>query len=77
MNTELQDAVRERDAYFADAARVKDTLSAIIPALELASGLKADEFRQCTPGELTPDEVAALWLSRAILEGHALEDAHS
>lgn len=66
---ELETALRDRDAYFAEAARVKDTLAAVIPALEKASGLKADDFRKhCAGAELTPDETAALWLSRAILE---------
>lgn len=63
------DAIRERDAYFAEAARVKDTLAEIIPALEKASGLKADDFRRLNEGGLlTGDEIAALWMARAIME---------
>ena len=47
---------------------LQETLEAVIPALEKASGLKADDFRKHTVGTLTPDEVAALWLARCILE---------
>jgi hypothetical protein len=64
----LADALRERDAYFAEAARTKETLAAIIPALERASGADADELRATATGELTPDEWAALWMGRAIME---------
>jgi len=68
----IDDAIGERDAYFAEAARVKDTLADIIPALEIASGCNADELRATCPGnELTPDEWAALWMARAILENEA------
>lgn len=67
--TKLNDAVRERDAYFSEACRTKETLSSVIPALEKATGLNADDFRKLCPGtELTPDETAALWLARAIME---------
>lgn len=63
------DAIKERDAYFAEAARVKETLSEIIPALEIASKCKADELRATCPGNaLTPDEWAALWMAKAIVE---------
>ena len=51
-----------------EAARVAGTLADVIPALERASGLKADDFRKLAGGELTGNEVAALWLARAILE---------
>jgi hypothetical protein len=64
----IEDIIRERDAYFADAARTKETLAEVIPALERASGLKADDFRKLAHGDLTPDEVAVLWMARAILE---------
>lgn len=68
--SEQPNAVRERDAYYAEAARVKDTLAHIIPALEAASGCKADDLRALCPGNgLTPDEWAALWMARGILEG--------
>lgn len=44
-------------------------LALVIPALEKASGLAADSFREVTiKGRLSPDERAALWLARAILE---------
>src|SRR5690242_13210068 len=36
------DAIMERDSYFAEASRVKETLAEIIPALEIASKCKAD-----------------------------------
>ena len=62
------DAIRERDAYFSEAQRTKETLAEIIPALERASGLNADQFRSLVQGDMTPDEVAALWMARAILE---------
>jgi len=72
MNTEpgsaLADAIKERDGYFSEAARMKETLAEIIPALERASGLKADDFRKLTRCALTGDEIAALWMARAILE---------
>lgn len=46
-----------------------NTLAEIIPALEIASKCQADELRATCPGnDLTPDEWAALWMSRAILE---------
>jgi hypothetical protein len=65
----IDDAIRERDAYFAEAARTKETLAEIIPALEIASKCNADELRKTCPViELTPDEWAALWMARAILE---------
>jgi len=69
MSTELENALRERDAYFADAARTKDTLALVIPALEKATGLKAEDFHGLADGEMSRDEMAALWLARAILEG--------
>ena len=56
-------------AFIAECHRTKDTLEAIIPALEAASGLNADEMRaNCPDIELTRDEWAALWMARAILE---------
>jgi len=51
-----------------EAARVKRTLSDVIPALERASGLKADNFRKTSGNLLTGDEIAALWMARSILE---------
>lgn len=66
---DLENAIRERDAYFTEAARTKETLAEIIPALEKASGLKAEAFHASHPdNDLTRDEWAALWLARAILE---------
>ncbi len=66
----LDQALRDRDGYFAEAARVKETLGELIPALEKASGLKATDFEGSHPGnELTRNEWVALWLARAILEG--------
>ena len=47
---------------------LEETLRLVIPALEKASGLKADDFRKHSVGNLTPDEEAALWLARCILE---------
>ena len=65
-NTESDKAQAQR--LFEESARVKETLADIIPALERASGLKADDFRRPSNGGLTGDEIAALWMSRAILE---------
>lgn len=49
----------------------QETLDLLIPALEFASGCTARELRKtCPQTELTPDEWAALWMARAILEGH-------
>jgi len=51
----------------AEVARLKETMSDILPALERASGCSAKELAQ--PGNaLTADEVAALWMARAIME---------
>jgi hypothetical protein len=72
LQNQLAVALSERDAYFKESARVKETLADIIPALELASGLKADELRQ-TGVVLSGDEVAALWMARAILEAQNTE----
>jgi len=67
--SELENAIAERDAYFSEAARTKETLAEVIPALEKASNLKANDLRKhCPNSALTPDEVAALWMARAILE---------
>ncbi len=67
----IDDTIRERDAYFTEAARTKETLAEIIPALEIASKCKADDLRSTCPGNsLTPDEWAALWMARAILEAN-------
>ena len=66
--SELADALRERDAYFAEAARTKETLALIIPALERASGANADELRATVMGVLTPDEWAGLWMAHTIME---------
>ncbi len=71
----MDDALWERDAYFAEAARTKETLAEIIPALEVASGCKAGDLRSTWPGnDLTPDEWAGLWMARAILEDRKDQD---
>ena len=66
--SELETALKLADGYLTECHRVKETLAEIIPALEKATGLKADDFRGLTTGDLTGDEVAALWMARAILE---------
>ena len=69
MSANIEDMVRERDAYFAETVRLKETLAEIIPALEIGSKCKADELRASCPGnELTPDEWAALWMAKAMIE---------
>jgi len=57
----------QRDNYFSELSRVKETLAEIIPALERASGLKAADFYGLG-NELSNDETAALWMARAIME---------
>jgi hypothetical protein len=53
--------------------RLQTTLAEIIPALEIASKCKAEDLRAlCLGHDLTPDEWAALWMARAILEAHEL-----
>jgi hypothetical protein len=74
----IDDAIRERDAYFTEAARTKETLAEIIPALEIASKCRADDLRATCPGNsLTPDEWAALWMARAILEADSPNESSS
>lgn len=59
---------RELAAVNAEVTRMKETLSDILPALERASGCSAKDLAR--PGNaLTADEVAALWMARAIMEG--------
>jgi len=60
------DLVRERDGYFAEACRTKETLTRILPALEHASGKRADQFE--ADGAQTANEVAALSMARIILQ---------
>ncbi len=51
-----------------DAAQSKDVLADVIPALERASGLKAEEFPVPSASAFSQNEWSALWLARAILE---------
>ena len=54
-----------------ESARLKETLSSIMMALEIASKCNADELRKSCPGNnLTPDEWGALWMARAIYESN-------
>lgn len=43
-------------------------LKCLRPPLERASGANADKLRATAVGEATPDEWAALWMARAIME---------
>lgn len=64
-----EDAIRERDAYFEEAARTKETLAEIIPALEIASKCNADELRAAYGGnKMTRDEWAAIWMAQEIIK---------
>lgn len=68
---EMEACKLERDWNREESERLKDTLSEIIPALELASKCNADALRATCPNvTLTPNEWAALWMVKAIIDCH-------
>lgn len=77
LESQRDDALRQRDEWFSALSDLKENLAVIIPALETASGLKADDFRDtCPDNGLSSNEWAALWLARAIQEGAQNQEAN-
>ena len=67
LERELAAVKAERDNLMAQRESFAETLEAVLPALESASGLRREHF-PAMGSSLTANETAALWMARAINE---------
>ena len=69
LERQRDEALRQRNEWFNALCDQKENLALIIPALETASGIKADDLRAtCPDNGISANEWAALWMASAIQE---------